>query len=159
MTFSPAGYPVYLHFVDSYMTFSSASHYTSHFLMTSSSLSPPQAIPPLVFRGLPHDFLSHESPRHPDSITPAKSFPSPGHPPLTFLYSLLTNTLMGYILSPESLYPHRVLIQIIHSHQKGDSYLCPIVIVIKTRQLPIFPQTQCHVIPHPINHRSVPAAV
>ena len=42
---------------------------------------------------------------------------------------------------------------------RKESYLCPIIIVIKTRQIPIFPQTQCLAIPYPINHRSVPAAV
>ena len=70
-------------FDDFLKSFSSTSHDTAHFLMTSSSPSLPQ--------------VTHLS---------------------LFLYSLLTNTLMGYILSPESSYPYRVFIRMIHSHSE-----------------------------------------
>ena len=47
---------------------------------------------------------------------------SPSLPQVThrshFLYSLLTNTLMGYILLPESSYLYRVFIRMIHSHSE-----------------------------------------
>ena len=105
-------------------SFSSTSHDTAHFLMTSSSLSPLQGITPLTF-----------------SIFPLDKYP----------YGVYIITRI--IIPLQGINPNNPLTL------RKESYLCPIIIVIKTRQIPIFPQTQCHAIPHPINHRSVPAAV
>ena len=141
MTFSLTEYPVYLHFVDFYMTFSSTSHYTTHFLMTSSSLSPPRVITPPRSHYLCQTFPLTRSPTLTFSIFPLDKYPYG-----VYIITRIIIPLQGINLNnPLTL--------------RKESYLCPIIIVIKARQIPIFPQTQCHVIPHLINHRSVPAAV
>ena len=111
-------------FIDFLKSFSPTSHYTTHFLMTSSSLSLPQVITSLTFSIFPLDKYPHG----------------------VYIFIKVIIPIWG-------IYPNNPLTL------RKESYLCPIVIVIKTRQIPIFPQTQCHVIPHLINHRSVPAAV
>ena len=116
--------PDFSHSDDFLKSFSSTSHDTAHFLMTSSSLSPLQGITPLTF-----------------SIFPLDKYP----------YGVYIITRI--VIPLQGINPNNPLTL------RKESYLCPIIIVIKTRQIPIFPQTQCLAIPHPINHRSVPAAV
>ena len=88
-------------FIDFLMTFSPAGYpiylHFVDFYMTFSSASHYTA----------HFLMTSSSP----------SLPQVTHPS-HFLYSLLTNTLMGYILSPESSYPYRVFIRMIHSHSE-----------------------------------------
>ena len=124
MTFSPTGYPVYLHFVDPLMTFSPTGYPIFLIPMTSSSLSLPQVITSLTFSIFPLDKYPHG----------------------VYIFIKVIIPIWG-------IYPNNPLTL------RKESYLCPIIIVTKIRQIPIFPQTQCLAIPHPINHRSVPAAV
>ena len=135
--------PPFFHcFIDFLMTFSPTGYPVYlHFvdlLMTFSPTGYPIFLIPMTSSSL--------SPLQ--SITPLtfSIFPLDKYPYGVYIITRIIIPLQG-------IYPNDTLTF------RKESYLCPIVIVIKTRQLPIFPQTQCHVIPHPINHRSVPAAV
>ena len=141
MTFSPTGYPVYLHFVDPLMTFSPTGYPIFLIPMTSSSLSLPRVITPPRFHYLCQTFPLTRSPTLTFSIFPLDKYP----------YGVYIITRI--VIPLQGINPNNPLTL------RKESYLCPIIIVIKARQIPIFPQTQCLAIPHPINHRSVPAAV
>lgn len=128
-------------------------HWLSHDFLSHRVPSLP------TFRGPPHDFLSHRVPDFSHSDDFLKSFSSTSHPPLTFSIFPLDKYPYGVYIITRIIIPLQGINLNNPLTLRKESYLCPIVIVIKTRQIPIFPQTQCHVIPHLINHRSVPAAV
>lgn len=146
-------------------------HWLSHDFLSHRVPSLP------TFRGPPHDILLHKSLNLSVFVDFLKPFSSTSHNTSQIPLSLpdlsphQVTHLLTFSIFPLDKYPYGVYIitRIIIPLQginpnnpltlRKESYLCPIIIVIKTRQIPIFPQTQCHAISHPINHRSVPAAV
>ena len=112
-----------------------------------------------TFRGLLYDFLLCKSLHRSLFDDFLKSFSSTSHPPLTFSIFPLDKYPYGVYIITRIIIPLQGINPNNPLTLRKESYLCPIIIVTKIRQIPIFPQTQCLAIPHPINHRSVPAAV
>ena len=122
-SFSPTGYPVYLHFVDLLMAFSPTSHNTSLISLSLPDLSPPQVITPLTFWWLSQDFLLTRSPTSHFFIFSLDKYPS------------------GVYIIISIIIPHKGIKSNNLPQFRKEPYLCPIVIVIKTRRIQIFPQT------------------
>ena len=157
MTFSPARYPIFpISLTFSWLSLSQSTQFT-YISWTSIWLSPPQVITPLTFWWLPQVFLSHKSLHHSLFDDFLKSFSSTSHYISHFLmtFSSLSPlqgiTPLTFSIFPLDKYPYGVYIitriiiplQGIYPNNpltfRKESYLCPIIIVIKTRQIPIFP--------------------
>ena len=113
--------PDFSHSDDFLKSFSSTSHDTAHFLMTSSSLSPPRVITPPRSHYLCQTFPLTRSPTLTFSIFPLDKYP----------YGVYIITRI--VIPLQGINPNNPLTL------RKESYLCPIIIVIKTRQIPIFP--------------------